>query len=90
MKSAENYMIEQLERLMALPLETNSDLKNWAAEGDKIVKTWRDEFPDFEPSDNFWHFNADPDIRMRDKAYLDYQHNLMRAYISRLRGQATA
>jgi hypothetical protein len=82
---AATYLTEQLERLMALPLVTKADLNNWIAESDKVLKTLEDTFPGFEPSDNFFHFVADPDIRLRDKQYADYQHKLMWDYISKLR-----
>lgn len=81
------YLIPQLERLMALPLATQADLNQWNAEADKVEKTLRDGFSDFEPPDIFRHFLADPDIRIRDKGYLEFQHQLISQYITRLRDQ---
>jgi hypothetical protein len=84
------YLIPQLERLMALPLATQSDLDQWNAEADWVEKKVRDVFPDFNPPDIFYHFLADPDIRVRDKGYLEFQHGLISQYIARLRDQIRA
>ena len=84
------YLIPQLERLMAHPLATQADLDQWNAEADKVDKTRRDVFPDFEPLDIYYHFLSDPDIRIRDKGYLELQHKLVSEYIARLRDQIQA
>jgi hypothetical protein len=88
MSPAESYLASQLERLMALPLATKSDLENWEFEANNVEETLDEEFPDFEPSDDFWHFMIDADIRLRDVEYRDYQHKLVAQYISRLRGKS--
>ena len=85
MNPAEIYLVQHLNRLMALPLDTKLDLENWIVESNQVMRSLEKNFPDFEPSENFWHFIADPDIRLRDKEYRDYQHKLMQDYISRLR-----
>jgi hypothetical protein len=84
------YLIPQLERLIAHPLATQADLDHWNSEADKVEKTLRDLFPDFELPDLFRHFLADPDIRVRDKGYLEFQHQLISQYIARLRNQIRA
>jgi hypothetical protein len=86
MSSAESYLASQLERLMALPLETKSDLENWESERNNVERALHEKFRDFEPSHNFWHFMMDADIRLRDIEYRNYQHKLISQYISRLRG----
>ena len=85
--SAASYLASQLERLMALPLDTKSDLEHWNAERNKVEQTLEDRFPSFEPSDNFWHFMADADIRARDSGYRDYQHRLISDYVTNLRNE---
>ncbi len=79
------YLIDQLEKLVALPLTTDSELDRWNAEADKVEKALRDVFPEFELPDVFRHFLADPDIRLRDKEYLEYQNQRITSYIARLR-----
>ncbi len=81
------YQIPQLERLMAHPLASQADLDQWNAEAGKVEKALRDTFPEFELPDIFRHFLADPDIRIRDKGYLEFQHKLVSEYIARLREQ---
>ncbi|MEI9898478.1 MAG: hypothetical protein WDN28_32640 [Chthoniobacter sp.] len=83
--SAEIYLASQLERLMALPLATQSDLKNWESERGEVEQTIREKFPRFEPSDDYWHFICDADIRLRDGEYRDRQHKLIAEYITILR-----
>ncbi len=84
------YIIPQLERLMALPLSTQTELNQWNVEADRVEKTMREAFPDFELPDIYSHFLADPDIRIRDKGYLEFQHHLISEYIARLRDQIRA
>jgi hypothetical protein len=86
--SAANYLAWQLERLLALPLDTKSDLEHWNSERNKVEQALEDQFPSFDPSDDFWHFMADADIRARDSGYRDYRHRLIADYVTRLRNQA--
>jgi hypothetical protein len=82
---AADYLALQLERLMALPLTTPAEVKNWYGECDAVQKTLQSQFPQFEPFHEVWHFFADADIRGRDVGYRDHQHRLMSEYVQHLR-----
>jgi len=86
-REAADFFARELERLMALPLNTRSDVEQWYVECEKTYETLKEQFPKFE----FWHevrhFFLDPDIRARDTGYRDYQHHLMRDYVAFLRSE---
>jgi len=86
-REAADFFAGELERLMALPLSTKSDVKHWYAERSKTEKTLKERFPKFEFWHEVWHFLLDPDIRARDTGYRDHQHGLMRGYVEYLRNE---
>ena len=84
------YLADQLERLMALPLNTKADLENWESERNKVEQTLHDKFPSFEPIHFFWHFMDDADIRVRDSGYRDSQNQTISRYIADLRNKSAS
>jgi hypothetical protein len=82
---AADYLAAQLERLMALPLNSPAEVKKWYEERDAVKEVLEKEYPRFEPFHEVWHFFADADIRGRDSGYRDYQHRLMSDYVQDLR-----
>jgi hypothetical protein len=83
--SANDYLANQLERLMALPLAMPTDVERWYEESSRVKQTLEQRFPRFEPEHEVWHFLSDADIRSRESNYRDRQHRLMTAYVQRLR-----
>lgn len=86
-REAAEFFAHELERLMALPLSSKSDVEHWYVERSRIEKTVKQRFPKFE----FWHevrhYLDDADIRARDTGYRDYQHGLMKRYLEFLRSE---
>ena len=84
-RESADWLAAELERLMALPLGTKSDVESWYSECDKTQHSLKERFPSFECWHEVWHFFADADIRVRDPGYRDYQHRLMTDYVAALR-----
>jgi hypothetical protein len=84
-REAADYIAAELERLMALPLSTKSDVEQWYSERDKTQQALKERFPRFEFWHEVWHFFADADIRARDTGYRDRQHRRMSDYVTFLR-----
>lgn len=79
------YLANELERLMALPLATPDDVEQWYAVRHTAEQTLGARFSDFDVEHEVWHFFDDADIRGRDSGYRDNQHGLMCDYVQRLR-----
>ena len=62
-REAADFFANELERLMALPLSTKSDVEQWYAERDKTEKVLKERFSNFEFWHEVWHFLLDPDVR---------------------------
>jgi hypothetical protein len=84
---AADYLASQLERLMALPLTSPAEVERWYGECGAVQKSLEQQYPQFEPFHEVWHFFADADIRSRDRGYLDRQHRLMSDYVQNLRNE---
>jgi hypothetical protein len=84
-RAGPEYLANQLERLMALPLTTAEDRERWEEERNGVQQHLEERFPQFEPEHEVWHFFDDADIRARDAGYRDRQHGLMTEYVRRLR-----
>jgi hypothetical protein len=84
---AAEYLAAQLERLMALPLITPTDLEHWHTERYAIERELETRFPHFLPEHEVGHFFDDADIRSRDIGYRDYQHGMMSQYVRFLRNE---
>jgi hypothetical protein len=83
--AASEYVANQLERLMALPLSTASGVERWDAESNDVQQYLGEHYPQFEPEEEMRHFFDDADIRSRDADYRVRQHGLMAEYVRRLR-----
>ena len=83
--TAPEYLADQLERLIALPLATPKDAERWDKECANVQTTLESQFPKFEPEHFVWHFFTDSDIRHKDAGYRQRQHQAVSEYITRLR-----
>jgi hypothetical protein len=83
--TAAQYLADQLERLMALPLATAEDADRWNRECAAVQTALENQFPQFEPEHFVWHFFTDSDIRRKDAGYRQRQHRAVSEYIARLR-----
>ena len=84
-KAAASFLAHELERLMALPLETLDDVDRWCAECAKVETELETRFPSFAYQEQVNHFFMDPDIRQRDASYRQWQHQGISDYVARLR-----
>jgi len=83
--TAPQYLADQLEFLMALPLATAEDAERWDKECANVQTTLESQFSEFEPEHFVWHFFTDSDIRRKDAGYRQRQHHAVSDYIARLR-----
>lgn len=83
--SANGFLADELERLIALPLATAADVGVWNQQCGSVRQELKQRFPDFEPEHELWHFFSDADIRARDSSYRECQHRSISGYIQRLR-----
>jgi hypothetical protein len=86
--TAAQYLGDQLERLMALPLTSAEDVERWDKECANVQATLEEKFPGFDPEHFVWHFFTDSDIRRKDQGYLERQHRAVSEYVIRLRHAA--
>jgi hypothetical protein len=84
-KAAASFLAGELERLMALPLETADDVEHWDVECAKVQTELETRFPSFEIEHHVDHFFTDSDIRQRDAGYRQRQHQAISDYVRRLR-----
>lgn len=84
-KAAASFLASELERLMALPLETPDDVARWDVECAKVETELETRFPSFEVEHYVYHFFTDSDIRQRDAGYQQRQHQVISDYVRRLR-----
>ena len=84
-KAAASFLADELERLMALPLETLDDVDRWCDECAKVETELETRFPSFTYQEQVDHFFMDPDIRQRDAGYRQWQHQGISDYVARLR-----
>jgi len=86
--AAAEYLAKQLEKLVALPLETPEQVEQWYKECETVQGGLAQQFPQFEPWHELWHYFSDADIRSRDIKYRDRQHHLISQYVDDLREKA--
>ena len=84
-KAAAEFVAAQLERLVALPLDTSEDEERWGSECGSFQTALETRFPTFELEHHVWHFFTDTDIRRKDADYIQRQHQAVADYIGRLR-----
>jgi hypothetical protein len=82
------FLAQQLERLLALPLDSKSDVERWHDEAD-AVQASLSRFPGLEFPHHIWHYFADADIRQRDLEYRESQEKEIRDYIVEIRATQT-
>ena len=83
--TAEQYLADQLERLMGMPLASKEDGNHWDQEAADVQTTLEKEFPYFRLEHFLHHFFTDSDIRCKDAGYRERQHRAVSEYVSRLR-----
>jgi hypothetical protein len=83
--TAAEFVAGQLERLISLPLDKQEDAERWDNECASFQKALETRFPTFEVEHHVWHFFTDSDIRRKDAAYRERQHQAVADYIKRLR-----
>ena len=84
-RAAAEFVAEQLERLVVLPLDTPADEERWERECASFQAALEKRFPTFELEHQVWHFFTDTDIRRKDAGYRQRQHQAVADYIGRLR-----
>jgi hypothetical protein len=82
------FLAEQLERLLSLPLDSKADVEQWYSEAQAVQSAF-DRFPAFEFPHHIWHYFADADIRQRDLEYRESQEKKIRDYIAEIRASRT-
>jgi len=83
-KAASGFLAAELDRLMALPLDTIEDTKRWDIECARVQTELEIRFPCFEIEHHVHHFFADSDIRQQDLGYRQRQHQAISDYIRQL------
>ena len=84
-RAAGEFVAEQLEKLMALPLVTDEDEERWGAECASFESALESRFPAFPLEHHVEHFFTDTDIRRKESGYKDRQHREISDYVRRLR-----
>jgi|tagenome__1003787_1003787.scaffolds.fasta_scaffold13873805_1 hypothetical protein len=82
--TAAQYLADQLERLMALPLASKEDVERWDKEAADVQTTLEEQFPDFGLEHFLHHFFTDSDIRCKDAGYREQQHRAVSDCVARL------
>jgi hypothetical protein len=85
MDDGSQFLADELERLMKLPLKSKDDITHWANEAQNLQMILRERFPKLEFPHHIWHFLDDADIRERDLDYANAQHKEIRDYIAQVR-----
>ena len=85
MDEGTKYLVTELERLMSLPLSSESELEVWYTESERVQRELPERFPNLDYPHEIWHFLADADIRARDTGYRQYQEQIIMDYIMPVR-----
>ena len=83
------FLANELERLIALPVKTDDDVALWNKEARALEASLLERFSNFAYLHDVTHFLDDADIRQRDSGYRDSQHERMSKYIAQLRADAS-
>jgi hypothetical protein len=91
MRDGQQFLADELERLLTLPLEPKGALKSWYEEARNLQKAMR-LHPEVEIPHEIWHFFADADIRSKphEVEYRGMQERIVRELIAQLRGNQSA
>ena len=87
MKSGAQFLADELERLISLPLNTKEDLERWYSERYVLEKVLSSKYPNFQYLHEVDHFFDDADIRLADSGYRVCQHRKMLNYVAYLRNE---
>jgi hypothetical protein len=91
MRTGPQIFVDELERLLALPLQPQEALRHWYDEARNLQKAMQ-QHPEVEIPHEIWHFLFDADIRSKpdELEYRDAQERIVRDFIRTLRGQTSA
>ncbi len=89
MNSAALFLADELERLISLPLNTKEDLERWYAERYALEMKLHNQYPNFQYWHEVDHFFDDPDIRLEDSGYRDFQYQKILKYAACLRNESS-
>jgi hypothetical protein len=90
MDTALEFVAKELERLLALPLQSKDDRDSWYVEARKLERAVKERA--VELPEEVWHFLADADIRSKphETEYRALQETTVRKWIVALRSAANA
>jgi hypothetical protein len=90
MDRALEFVAQELERLLALPLQSKGDRDSWYLEARKLERAVKEHA--VELPDEVWHFLADANIRSKphEAEYRALQERTVRKCIAALRSAASA
>ena len=84
-RAAAKYLAVELDRLMSLPLDTPESVGRWDIESDEVMTALDMHFSHFLVERQARRFFADADLRQKDAAYRQQQHQYIADYVKRLR-----
>ena len=87
MNQGEKFFADELEKLLAMPLETKQDLQAWQSASKQLRDRIRSDYPDIGYEGDTYHFLVDAEIRQRDAGYRRWQEEQVRGYIRQVRSQ---
>jgi hypothetical protein len=85
MNESRKFFADELEKLLAMPLNTKQDLDAWYGASKRLRDTIRSHHPEVEYDGETYHFLVDAEIRQRDKGYREWQEGEVRRYIEQVR-----
>ena len=85
--AAGEFLAGELERLMALPLDTTKDARSWNREAEKVMNAMDTRFPRMVIEKQAANFFTDAEIFRQDAAYRRAQYQCVAGYVARLRGR---
>lgn len=87
MNESYQFFADELERLLAMPLDTKQELEAWYAASQRLRDTIRSHHPEVEYEGETFHFLVDAEIRQRDAGYRKWQEGEVHKYIQRVRAK---
>ena len=87
MNDSHKFFADELEKLLAMPLNTRQDLDAWYAASERLRETMRSQHPGVEYEGETYHFLVDAEIRQRDVGYRKWQEGEVRNYIQKVRAE---
>ena len=87
MNDSRNFFADELEKLLAMPLNTKQELDAWYSASKHLQDTIRSQYPEVDYEGETYHFLVDAEIRQRDPGYRKWQEGEVRHYIEKVRAQ---